>query len=283
MNTSTRQRQSQLRHAEIVNANLEAHGVPPVVERLARELYKLSDPAAQIAAITTARTTLDREPTADELIAGVTGHAPDRQTRNTPHEVTDTLDILKEAARIIYPGHGAWAYDTWLAHNTAYFNGILQPCGIQWGLTPHGYALGYFSPTFRTITLHTSLVNPHSYAWGLHAVLGEQFASDVLLHEMIHQNVHQEHGDIRLDGTSCHNNQAWCEHINRISDLLGLNVKAAVVKQRRENGSKPRWLPQPGYLSIADLAHWPHSVRPAGFYEAEAEQNLEKALSSNHA
>lgn len=191
-------------------------------------------------------------------------------TGNSQLEVTldspAVMFTLKAAAALIDPGYGVWAYETWEHHNATYFDGILRPCAIQWGLTPYGDSLGYWSGAFERITLHTSLVQPHGDAWGIGRLLGKKYASDVLLHEMIHQAIKQETGGDG-GGTSCHNNPCWVAHVNRIAALLDLATKASVVKQKRSNGSKPRWTPEPGCVTLDELSRWPHSARPAGYYE----------------
>src|ERR1700736_1587499 len=102
---------------------------------------------------------------------------------------SSTLDILKAAALISDPGCGVWAYDEWADHNQRCFDGTLIPCPIQWGLTAHGRSLGAFDITFYRIILHTSLIVPSSGdPWGIRKLLGQRLASDVLLHEMIHQH-----------------------------------------------------------------------------------------------
>jgi hypothetical protein len=64
-----------------------------------------------------------------------------------------------------------------------------------------------------------------------------------------------------------HNSQQWCDQIIRITPQLGLPpIKAAPVKPRRINGEVLR-RPLDGHLSRGDIAHWPHSIRLAGFYD----------------
>jgi hypothetical protein len=191
------------------------------------------------------------------------------------------LDILKRAAAISDPGYGVWAYETWVSHNALYFNGELRPCPIQWGLTPHGHSLGYFSPDLVRITLHTSLVVPRSDAWHMRDLLGPKIASDVLLHEMIHQYVYQVNGHDG-GGTSCHNNDCWAAEVNRIAAILGLPSNARMVKQRRVDGSKPRWLPVDGCMSLTELSRWPYLSRPDGYYEAAAAEQLVTLLGGHH-
>ena len=194
----------------------------------------------------------------------------------TPHEMLqqDTLSILRQAAEIADPGgYGAWAYDTWAEHNAAFFNGELRPGGIAWGLTCWGDALGQYEPWRDMITLHSSLVHPSGNAWGIGKLLGPRFAADVLLHEMVHQAITQR-GIVERES---HNAEAFTNEINRISALLGLDCKAKPIKQRRVNGY-PRRVPDEGYMTQKEISAWPHSVRPAGYYEPEAALLLGQVL-----
>jgi hypothetical protein len=131
------------------------------------------------------------------------------------------------------------------------------------GLTPHGHAYGHTYRDTKRITLHTSLLDARGRAWHISEKLGERFAEDVLLHEMVH---------VRLDDrgvNSDHNAQPWCDEIMRITPQLDLEpVKAAPVKPRRVNGKVKR-LPLDGHLSRDEISSWPHSIRPASYYTRE--------------
>lgn len=168
----------------------------------------------------------------------------------------EDIDILESAAEILWPSYGAWAYEEWRRLNLLCFGGELSPVGVLWGLTPHGRSQGHYRAEDQTITLHLSLIENGS-------LLDKHHASDVLLHEMVHQRISEL--DMPSTGTSAHNCQAWVSEVNRISPLLGLEVRAAVVRQKRIDG-KVRWSPEVGFLSQKELAEWPHSVRlrPAG-------------------
>jgi hypothetical protein len=164
---------------------------------------------------------------------------------------------------------GTWAADTWTALNTEHFDGRVRYHGIVWGLTPHGRNLGYTSNP-RRITLHPALLDPRGDAWAISSQLGTRHAADVLLHEMVHVALFAPGVD-NPDSTPYHNTAEWCAEIVRITPQLGLPpIKAAPVKPRRVDGKVVRQ-PLDGYLSRSDIAHWPHSLRPAGYYVADAE------------
>jgi hypothetical protein len=155
---------------------------------------------------------------------------------------------------------GIWAADTWTRLNTDHFDGQLRYRVVVFGLTPHGHAYGHTNPSGR-ITLHPSLLDPHSDAWARSHELGARWATDVLLHEMVHVRLFAD--DIADDH---HNSRQWCDEITRITPQLNLPpVKAAPVKPRRIDGAVRR-LPLAGHLTRDEIAHWPHSIRPADYY-----------------
>ena len=174
------------------------------------------------------------------------------------------LENLWEAA-------GVWAADTWTAHNANHFDGQLKFHGIVFGLTPHGHNLAHTSNPdgdsiqYPRITLHPALLDPRGDAWGMNLHLGARHAEHVLLHEMVHVALF----DAGIENTKDkphHNTQEWCDQIMRISTRLGLNpIKAAPVNPRRVDGKVVR-LAQDGFLSRDDLAHWPHTLMPADYY-----------------
>jgi hypothetical protein len=189
----------------------------------------------------------------------------------------DTLDndlgTLRDAARLIYPGVGSMLYDWWETINEAYFGRQMTPPGIQFGLTPHGSHYGAWRGYEHTITLHRSLLDPSGDAWEIGHKLGNRFAWDVLLHEMVHQYIDTVRGisgseaEDNSPSDSVHNSPSWVAEINRLSQELDLDCAAHVVKQRRVDG-QVKWAPPEGFdMTIGDVSSWPHSVRPDGFYE----------------
>jgi len=202
------------------------------------------------------------------------------------------LISLIEYAGMIYPKVGGWAYRTWDELNTKYFGCHNKLGGIQWGLTPHGQ-LGSYSPSSNIITLHSSLIEPRDQTvWnGLGSFLGPLFARDVLLHEMVHQHLHQYHSAEYVEACrkrrSSHNNDLWINEINRIGPMLGLKFHAQVIKQRRVYG-KQCYLPRDGYLSQREIASFPHPLRKKnGYYKSVSKndqmEELEKLIKKSGA
>jgi hypothetical protein len=184
---------------------------------------------------------------------------------------TTITDADRAALENLWGDAGAWAADTWTRLNTDHFDGELRYHGIVFGLTPHGHNLGHTQssgPWPGRITLHPSLLHPRGRAWTIGSKLGARFAADVLLHEMVHVTLIARGVD-RDDVEGCHNIPEWCEEIMRITPQLGLDpVKAAPVKPRRVNGKVMR-KPLDDHLTRDEIAHWPHSLRPAGYYTTE--------------
>lgn len=171
-------------------------------------------------------------------------------------------DRYRQAQEILWGEPGAWAHDTFDELNGRYFADEIPHAGIAWGLTPHGGRLGHTRCTGR-ITLHPALLDPHSDAWRIEPYLGEAYARDVLLHEMIHAYLfaRSEEPD--------HNGQPWCREVMRLAPSLGLGeVRAAPVVPRRVDGRVVRRALD-GHLDRHQLAHFPHSIRPNDFYRAD--------------
>jgi hypothetical protein len=201
---------------------------------------------------------------------------------NRNYTESEKFQLLREVAQLYYPSVGPWTFDTWKDLNQKYFNGELKVGPIEWGLTKHGHALGYYSQQTNKITLHPSLLKPNSTAWECGGLLGEKMAEDVILHEMLHQHLYQQFGPVKNMG---HNSPFWCDEVNRLNPLLGIDGKATVTKQRRvkEQGAKGngkvKWMPSgDGVLTRKQLSSYPHSLRPTGFYEASCREMLERMI-----
>jgi hypothetical protein len=103
------------------------------------------------------------------------------------------FSILKISAYLTNGDMGQWVHERWLEYNTRYFENQISPGGIQWGLTPHGSALGYYESGRNLIVLHQSLLKASPFGkgnpWNIKELLGYRLAADVLLHEMIRQSI----------------------------------------------------------------------------------------------
>lgn len=176
-------------------------------------------------------------------------------------------DHLRDAARMFWPNHADLIYDTFDRLNRDLFDGELVNAGIVVGLTPHGGRLGSTALGTGRITLHPALLDPATAApWGIPCrQLGERFMADTLLHEMVHAVLIQ-HGE-----PHDHNDHGWCGEVTRISPLIGLGrVIASPWKRARRSaadGGGLTYRPEiDGSISRTDLATWPQSLRPHGYY-----------------
>jgi hypothetical protein len=188
------------------------------------------------------------------------------------HDVTTTAELqvlhsalgnnsFRQAQELLWGKAGVWAYDIFEELNEEYFADEVPMRGIAWGLTPHGGHLGHCQQSGR-ITLHPALLDPRSDAWRLERYLGEGYARDVLLHEMIHALLFER--VVKHD----HNTQPWCDEVMRLAPLLGLGqILAAPVLPRQVEGKVCR-LQFDGHLSRREMASFPHSLRPKSWYEA---------------
>lgn len=92
--------------------------------------------------------------------------------------------------------------------------------------------------------------------------MNKKIASDVLLHEMIHQKIHQSGGWV---GETSHNNEKFVGEVNRIAKLLGFNIKAKVLRKTIMN-NRTKWVVEPGCLSYNELYDFPYSSRSGNYY-----------------
>ncbi len=159
----------------------------------------------------------------------------------------------------------AWAFDEWKMLNDTFFDGENKPGAIIWGSTPQGKSLGYYHVSENLIYLHKNLMRPvyptTDFKWGIRH-LNKRVASDVLLHEMIHQRVKQTGGWV---GETSHNNESFVEEVNRIAGLLDMDIKAKVIKQTTTQG-KRIWHVEPGCITFKELSDFPYSSRPYNYY-----------------
>ncbi len=160
---------------------------------------------------------------------------------------------------------GAWAFDEWKMLNQNFFYGENKPGAIIWGKTPQGKSLGYYHVSKNLIYLDKNLMRPiypiNDLNWGIQH-LNKRIASDVLLHEMIHQRVNQTGG---WEGETSHNNERFVDEVNRIAGLLGMDIRAKVIKQATIQDKRIRHN-EPGYLTLKELSDFPYSSRTYNYY-----------------
>jgi hypothetical protein len=180
-----------------------------------------------------------------------------------------------QAARLLWGEAGDIAAAEFDRLNKELFAGAeLPPLPIVINLTAYGRCIG---ATLRgdwlaapRITLATEVFRGSKRLSG-----GRRMVADVMAHEMVH-------AVLMLRGEStAHNDDPWCNLIANLSpQLLGREVTARPVRPRRipnpereRNPKAPKTIvvrrPEEGAMTQADLASWPHSVRPAGYYSGD--------------
>ena len=172
---------------------------------------------------------------------------------------------LKKTGKKLFGDFGAWAFDEWKTLNETFFNGENIAGEIIWGSTPNDRSLGYYLTTENLICLHKTLMRPiyptNDLNWRFRH-FNKRKAGDVLLHEMIHQRIHQTGGWV---GENSHNNERFVKEVNRIARLLGMNIKAIVIEPKTVQGKTS--LPvEPGCLNLGQLIHFPYASRDCNYY-----------------
>jgi hypothetical protein len=153
-------------------------------------------------------------------------------------------------------GHFAYAALEW-AQQHLYEDRLPLPL-MQWALTPYGHCLGFtsYKQTDAVITLHPRI-------WRA----GPMYTLDVIVHELLHVYIRWTLGHRSAIGNSSHDNAIWASEVMRLSPRLGLPaVRASRTVRRRAGKHLLRVMPD-GCISRDQLATWPHSLRPTGFYQ----------------
>ena len=175
-----------------------------------------------------------------------------------------TFEQLKALGLEQFGDVGAWAYDEWRSLNRAFFEGRNHPGAIAWQAADAGESLGSYAAAENVIYLFKGLVRPRyptpMAEWCL-THLNRRLASDVLLHEMMHQKIQQTGG---WQGADCHVNARFVAEVNRIAPLIGLEVFARVSASGVDASRRP---PGDGQsLNYRELAHFPYFSRPYNYY-----------------
>lgn len=176
-----------------------------------------------------------------------------------------TFDDLKISGVEMFGAVGAWAYDEWCRLNESYFDAKNTPGAIDWVSANHNGSLGCYASAENRIFLFKGLVRPRyptSMAEWCLENLNKRLASDVLLHEMIHQNIYQTGG---WEGETSHNNERFVGEVNRIAKLLNLKVTAKVIESNKTDDKTARPA-EPGCLTLAEICYFPYSTRPYEYY-----------------
>ena len=176
-------------------------------------------------------------------------------------DATDWMLVADLCAR--YHGdRGGFAYAGIAWAQTHVYDERLPVPLVQWALTPYGRCLGF---TAESVIMADAVITLHPQIWRR----GPAYTLDVIVHELLHVYIRWVLGHTdyaRGRGTSSHDNPIWAREVMRLSPRLGLpTVQASPTVRRRAGKTLLRVMPE-GCLSRADLACWPHSLRPPGFY-----------------
>lgn len=176
-----------------------------------------------------------------------------------------TFSELKIKAIKAFGNFGEWVFDEWKKLNDSFFYGENIVGEIIWGSTPQNRSLGYYALNENLIVLHKTLMRPvyptSDLKWEPRH-LNKRLVSDVLLHEMIHQRIHQTGG---WEGENSHNNVRFVNEVNRIAKLLGIDIKAKVIQRQTIHGKTTPYV-KSGCLNIEELSNFPYSSRSHNYY-----------------
>lgn len=180
------------------------------------------------------------------------------------------------AAALLWGQAGEFAAAEFARLNREHFAGSIPPLPIVVGLTAFGHCVG--------LTRHRGgswldspriSLAPEVFRGSGRTRGGPRQVSDVLVHEMVHVALFLRGED------PAHNAPPWCELITALSlEVLGREITARPVRTHRvpnpARESDPdapktivRRMPEPGALAQRDLARWPHSLRPGGWYGSD--------------
>ncbi len=201
---------------------------------------------------------------------------------DTQLEVTPTYETYARAAALLWGQAGEFAAAEFARLNRELFAGSIPPLPVIIGLTAYGTCIG-LTRTARwlaapRVTLAPELFNgsaerPDGSPGRIRG--GPRQVSDVLLHELVHAAL------IFRGEDPAHNADPWCALITELSpDVLGLVITARPVRTRRipnpareTDPSAPKTIvkrmPEPGAMRQIELARWPQSVRPGGWYDGD--------------
>jgi hypothetical protein len=197
-------------------------------------------------------------------------------TQDAPLPAAGTYDDYRRAAALLWGAAGDFAAAAFARLNREHFAGSIPPLPLIIALPAFGRCIGATRDgagwlAAPRVTLAPELFNGSSRTAG-----GPRMVCDALLHEMTHVVLL-----LRGDDPG-HNGAPWCRLIASLAPgVLGREVTARPVLPRRvanparaADPAAPKTVvvrrAGPGEMARAELAHWPQSQRPAGYYRADA-------------
>jgi hypothetical protein len=186
-----------------------------------------------------------------------------------------THEDYRQAAALLWGEAGDFAAAEFARLNREHFAGSIPPMPVIIGLTAFGRCIGLTRADQDWLAAPRITLAPELFNGNHRTAAGPRIVSDVLVHEMVHAALMFRGED------PSHNGEPWCQMISELSPaLLGHEVTARPVLPRRvpnpereTDPSAPKTivvrLAEPGTLARAELATWPHTARPRGYYEGD--------------
>jgi hypothetical protein len=166
------------------------------------------------------------------------------------------LADYKAAAELIYPGFGAWTYDTFDRLNHEHFEGRVPLMPIRWHHTlAYGAKIG-LAVAGGTPAARIDIAMHFRGQWAFDETGAPNLAAEhLLLHEMIHHFLSCTGRETK------HHSRDWCDEIERIGIALGIKPFRAspskVTKVRIDDHRVSKRV-QVGDLAMTEIATFPH-------------------------
>jgi hypothetical protein len=180
-----------------------------------------------------------------------------------------------QAAELLWGPAGEFAAAEFGRLNREHFAGSIPPLPIIISLTAYGRCIGFTRGGTGWLTSPRITLAPELFTGNHRLHGGPKDVSDTLIHEMAHAALILRHED------PDHNAGPWCKIITELSPALtGQEINAQPVRPRRipnphreTDDSAPKTIvvrkAEPGTMTQAELARWPHSIRPPGWHDGD--------------
>jgi len=175
----------------------------------------------------------------------------------------------RDAAIALWGEAGELAHDEYASHRDAYFGErVPEQVPIVIGITAYAHVMGLCAGRWE--------YGPRITLESRRFAQGRRWISDIVLHEMVHTALFSDGGDWE------HKSEAWYAEIRHLSPaVLGYSLDIRRGADRKSiRAPNPAYAPgndQPKTLvrkvrnddaiRHGDVARWPHSFRPPGYYQ----------------
>jgi hypothetical protein len=181
-----------------------------------------------------------------------------------------TTVTYRDAAEAIWGEAGTFAHDSYDELRELLYPELPDQVPIAIGITAYGHCVGLTHANWEygpRISLFSSAFRR-----------GGRYVFDIVAHEMLH-------AWLWVSGVDTgHDSYSWYEAVGRLSPvLIGQDVNAKRGADRKSvrvpnpgyvpGNGKPKTLVRkvrnPDAIQHADMAAWPHSFRPVGYYQGD--------------